>query len=385
MNKKDIALIKAFINRDGQGSSYHFALVRALAEIAAEFNHLARRRNNNELTLPLGLLVWKWMLYYFPIVEQGLPQVTDAGSGINRNSQLHFQAGLKKITDYYSGHGGFETFYQDLVRGGISTSISRDLIIVLRQIRDTIEETLRQSGTVSTLKRYTLLSYNKDTRHIMEVTRPVRINPEFLVQNFGTFNIRRNFYETLRMFADFMTGTGSVINHWALFSAEAGGADGVAVNHALSVLATPPQKRNDILQAHKLYRDIAEHGVELRCIWSGRTLDASNLVLDHIIPFSLISNNDLWNLMPCHHAVNVRKGDCIPSPALLNTRAGVLQNYWAVARDFYPSLFDRQFKISLVGFEINNYEIKWADAGLSALKDRCRHCIDQKGIPGWNG
>lgn len=383
MNKKDIALLKAFINREGQDTSYHFALLRGLAEIVVEFDHLARRRKNNEMTLPLGLLVLKWVLYYFPIVDQDLPQIMGQGYAANKKSQLHFQAGLKQVTAYYAVRGGLQAFYNDLVRGGIGAAISRELIIVLRQIRDTIEETIRQSGDSLATKKYSIISYNKDTRHIMEVTRPARISPEFLVQNFGTFTIRRNFYEALRNFADFLTGTGSIIHRWALFTAHVDLSNSMPMNQALSVIATPVLQ-HDTSQARKIFEQIAGHGVDLRCVWSGRTLDHSNMVIDHVIPFSLIPNNDLWNLMPCHKSINIRKGERIPSPALLAGRSDVLLAYWAVARDFYQSLFDRQFRTSLVGFEVKNFEIKWADAGLSALKDRCRFYIEQQGMAGWN-
>ena len=66
MNKRDLALLRTFINWGSQDTTDYFALLRGLAEIAVEFDHLARRRNNKEITLPLGLLVLKWMLYYFP-------------------------------------------------------------------------------------------------------------------------------------------------------------------------------------------------------------------------------------------------------------------------------------------------------------------------------
>ena len=377
MHKRDLALLKAFINWGSQETTAYFALLRGLAEIVVEFDHLARRRNNKEITLPLGVLVLKWMLYYFPLVEQGL-------SPANKQSQFDFQPDLKKVTTYYAGRGGYEAFYADLVRGGISAGISREVIIVLRLIRDAIEDTMRQLKSFPGSKRSPLLSYNRDTRHIMEVTRPARINPEFLVQNFGTFNIRRNLYEALRSFADFLTGTGSIISRWAQFTAQADHSNPVPVNQALSVITSPVLKQHDTAQARRIYEKIAHHGVELRCIWSGRMLDPDNLVMDHVIPFSLIPNNDLWNLMPCHDAVNTRKGNRIPSPGLLAARSKILLGYWAVARDFHQSLFDSQFKTSLSGFEVNNYEIKWADAGLSALKARCRSYIEQLGMEAWN-
>ena len=384
MNKKDFALLNSLTAPDNQGSSYHFALMRGLAEIALEYDHLARRRGSNEIVLPLGLLVLKWTLYYYPIVDNDLPQKTTAGSEDAKIARLGFQPGLKKVTDYYGTRGGFEAFYADLVQGRIGAGISRDLIKVLRRIRDAIEETIYRMGQTHGTKRYTVISYNRDTRHIMEVTRPARISQEFLIQNFGTFAIRRNVYEVLRKFGNYLTGSRSLINQWASFSANAAAPDPVGVNKALSVIATPIIHRQDTAQARKIYEEITRHGVGLRCVWSGKSLDQSNLVIDHIIPFSLLPNNDLWNLMPCHNSINMRKGDRIPSGALLAERSEILQGYWSVARDYYQSIFDRQFKTSLVGFDLKNYEVKWGDAGLAALKSRCGYYIDQMGMESWN-
>lgn len=384
MNKKDFALLNTLMSPDSQGSSCHFALMRGLAEIALEYDHLARRRGSNEVVIPLGLLVLKWVLYYFAIVDNDLPQKAAAGPWNAKDEQLVFQSGLKKVTQFYRSRGGCEAFYDDLLKGGISAGISKDLIVALRQIRDVIEETILRMGQAYSPKRYTIICYNRDTRHIMEVTRPGRIIPEFLIQNFGTFTIRRNVYEVLRSFGNYLTGSRSIINQWALLTANATPLNPVPVNQALSIIAAPLLHRQHTVQARRIYEEIARHGVELRCVWSGRLLDQSTLAIDHIIPFSLLPNNDLWNLMPCHNSVNIRKGDRIPAGALLAERSEILQGYWSVARDFFQLVFDRQFKTSLVGFDVKNYEVKWQDAGFAALKNRCSFYVDGMGVESWN-
>ena len=137
--------------------------------------------------------------------------------------------------------------------------------------------------------------------------------------------------------------------------------------------------------ARGIYEQIARHGVDLRCVWTGRTLDRSTLAIDHVIPFSLMPNNDLWNLMPCYQGINLRKGEYIPSVSLLSARARKIQDYWALSRDFHRALFDLQFRTALAGFDVKNFEIRWAEVGLTALKARCRALSDQQGGIVWNG
>ena len=383
MDTKDLSQINAILHRDSKDSTYRFALLRGLAEIAVEYDHLIRC-SDDHVRLPVGLLVWKWILYYYPIVDKNLPQRNGEDPTNTKSAQISFRRSLKKITDYYSRRGGYDAFFNDLIQSRISTDVSRELIITLRQIRDTItDEPMRHMGYSISKKHFSIVSYNKDTRHIMEAIDPVKINPEFLIQNFGTFNIRKEFYEVLRTFGEYLTGTGSIINQWALFTSTANKSRPVDLNTALAVISTPLLNKHDTSLAQKIYENIVSHGVDLRCIWSGKSLDRNNLVIDHIIPFALIPNNDLWNLMPCHKTVNAKKSDLIPSSRMLNQRSTMLVSYWSVARDLHQALFDRQFKTSLVGFNVDKYEFGWANLGMAALKNRCNYYIEQHGVESW--
>ncbi len=185
------------------------------------------------------------------------------------------------------------------------------------------------------------------------------------------------------MFGEYLTGTGSIINQWALFTSTANKSRPVDLNTALAVISTPLLNKHDTSLAQKIYENIISHGVDLRCIWSGKSLDRNNLVIDHIIPFALIPNNDLWNLMPCHKTVNAKKSDLIPSSRMLNQRSTILVSYWSVARDLHQALFDRQFKTSLVGFNVEKYEFGWANLGMAALKNRCNYYNEQHGVESW--
>ncbi|WP_418887615.1 HNH endonuclease domain-containing protein [Leeuwenhoekiella marinoflava] len=44
--------------------------------------------------------------------------------------------------------------------------------------------------------------------------------------------------------------------------------------------------------------------------------------MDHVIPFSVWKNNDLWNLLPAAAHINARKRDKIPAPELIARQRG---------------------------------------------------------------
>ncbi|WP_048145888.1 HNH endonuclease domain-containing protein [Methanoplanus limicola] len=64
--------------------------------------------------------------------------------------------------------------------------------------------------------------------------------------------------------------------------------------------------------------------------------------VDHMIPFSVWKNNDLWNLLPALNSVNSKKSDKIPSPALIEKRSDAITGYWDILHEKYRSGLKRK-------------------------------------------
>jgi len=52
--------------RDSADATYKYALLRGVIEICQQASHL-REEDGDRVSFPLGLLVEKWLLYYYPI------------------------------------------------------------------------------------------------------------------------------------------------------------------------------------------------------------------------------------------------------------------------------------------------------------------------------
>jgi hypothetical protein len=89
--------------------------------------------------------------------------------------------------------------------------------------------------------------------------------------------------------------------------------------------------------AKKLYEGLSSK----ECVWSGTPLHR-NFEVDHVIPFSLWRNNDLWNLLPAAAAVNRKKKDSLPSNALLKRRRDVILGYWDLLWKDNPVRFEHE-------------------------------------------
>lgn len=77
------------------------------------------------------------------------------------------------------------------------------------------------------------------------------------------------------------------------------------------------------------YRELLDQArlINRISLWSTQELDP-HFHMDHIIPFSLWGNNDLWNLGPMLKKENLAKSDLLPSKDLLTASRERLFNHW---------------------------------------------------------
>lgn len=92
--------ITTIIERDAKDTTYKFALLRGVIEISQEHSGL-RRTTDTEVEFPLGLLVEKWILYYYPLIEPDII-VPQQRSGESRpgGHRIAFRNDLKRVTEY---------------------------------------------------------------------------------------------------------------------------------------------------------------------------------------------------------------------------------------------------------------------------------------------
>jgi len=96
--------ISKIIERDSKATTYKFALLRGVIDIIQD-NSPFITFSNDRVFFPTGLLVEKWMLYYYPILESftAIPQ-------INGETKLAFEIQFRKLISDYASIGGFSAF-----------------------------------------------------------------------------------------------------------------------------------------------------------------------------------------------------------------------------------------------------------------------------------
>ena len=150
----------------------------------------------------------------------------------------------------------------------------------------------------------------------------------------------------------------------------------------LSLLTRTPTTERAIADARNIYQSVFAEERSLVCVWSGRPINSpAAMHIDHVLPFSVWKNNDLWNLLPALGTVNAHKRDRIPDPALLESRRDCIIGYWDFLHDHAPRPFEREIAVSLLGLEVPQND--WQDLAFDHLAEKCAYLIHVRGYEAW--
>lgn len=73
-----------------------------------------------------------------------------------------------------------------------------------------------------------------------------------------------------------------------------------------------PALRSSLLKQRKFWDVVIDANGPLRCIYTGKELYKGAYHVEHFIPYSFVSHNQIWNLIPSDNAFNVSKGNKLP-------------------------------------------------------------------------
>ena len=104
--------------------------------------------------------------------------------------------------------------------------------------------------------------------------------------------------------------------------------------------------------------------------------------MDHVIPFALWANNDLWNLVPSDPRVNMQKSDRLPATELMLARRGEIIGHWDILRDAMPDAFDAD-AVHLLGRKPGGY-LEWRNELFGCLRQAVEITALQRGVERWS-
>jgi len=367
MNNEVFYNIGKIIERDSKTTTYKYALLRGVIDIIQD-NSPYISFSENRVGIPTGLLIEKWLLYYYPILQSrtSIPQ-------INGETNLAFSYQLNKLIDYYVDRGGFSAFYNDLINKGIPEELQNDFFELAKKIRDTITRMpMKYIGRSIKNDFYSIFNYKNQ-----RIRRLSHVDIECLIADFGTFTIPYDYYEAFKILGSFINGQDSILFKWAEFSVTASGGN-LSVEKVMNEVLRSPITERNIAESKRIYREILQKEGKVYCVWTGRKI--TNYDIDHLIPFSVWRNNDLWNLLPSDSRINNQKRDKIPSPEIIEKQRNLILDYWGIIYANQANRFRKEIQVALLG---DHSFTSWKDVGISQLQNRCNYLIERRGFEEW--
>ena len=369
MNQEVFINISKIIERDSKTTTYKFALLRGVIDIIQD-NSPYILIKENQVEIPLGLLIEKWMLYYYPIFESTIfiPQIN------GENTKIAFQEQLKPVINYYSNRGGISVFYNELRIKNISTEINAEFFALAKKLKDTItDKPMRYTGGSISETHYSIFQYQANGSFKNQTNQ----NTQWLINGCGSFTIPKEYFDAFKILGSFLAGTDSILFKWAEFSVNASGKK-ISTEKIINEILKNPITERDIVSSKKLYKDILKNNGEVICVWTEKKI--TNYDIDHVIPFSIFKNNDLWNLLPAQPTINNKKRDKIPSSTIITKRKDIIIHYWELIHQKQQEKFLNEIQISLLG---KHSKSNWQKSAFNQLINTSKYLIETRGYEEW--
>ncbi len=307
---RPIDRIEGILNRDRKTATYKLALFRALCDIALTRFAVASWRPDGVVGVPLEEIVERWIYYYWPLMDNAfIPQIRGEKPGSAK--PIAFRRDLGELIASFSRSGGLDGFAVALRNGALGPQQR----MILDQLRGRLQETIikgpvRFAGRSSHTNR-NLFEYDRRTRQVLlgaDIWRELCLSGHWIQD--------------------------ALLLRWSELTADISRGT-ISRSHVIDRLLCAPTFNRNVTEVKSIYRDLPQK----QCVWTGERLHG-RFEVDHVLPFSLWRNNDLWNLLPAAAAINRAKADRLPANSLLKKRKSVILEYWDALHRANPTRFE---------------------------------------------
>jgi SOS-response transcriptional repressor LexA/SAM-dependent methyltransferase len=355
--------IESIINRDSKTSTYKLALLRALCEIAQTAYHQVRWHSDDTVSLPLGLIAEKWFYYYWPLFDSPSP-LPEMRCG-ERAKGLAFKSSLEKVILHFSRGGGLDAFHIQFQSGKLN---HMELEMVTQAFHSIAKAIIK--GPVY----YSGGSFGEKVfgYEPAENFSHGYVFPDWQV--LGQLFLPASLWREMVLVGHWISQ--AIVLRWAELSFEFAKKE-IPLSDIISRLIRRPETERNVSDAKNIYRKIPD----LSCVWSNQRLRGDKFDADHIIPFSLWHNNDLWNLLPAASKVNNQKRDKIISDKTLKASEERVVYYWRAVKNAFEPRFQNEIHRTLLGGRFDKQN--WEKNAFAALLETSEMISCQRGVERW--
>ena len=332
-----LSQINRIIEHDKISSTYKFALLKNTIEACQRYDHLIGV-DSDHASIPTGLIIEGWIFDYFPFVFNGIRQ-QNRGNILNKNIEDIY----KEIFEYMNLYptkttwqDAYAKLYLQYLGMEFDATLSQLMLKLAKKMAATITKMpMRYSG------RDDYEIYHPDPLILKKIHLIKTFDREFLIANFGTFRISKEHYLIFRYMGQSLYGSSTIARRWREVTYVLN-KDNFAVDKIDAMIYKSIFSDRDTNIGRKYLPE------NCHCVWSGKLLKDGHYDIDHVFPYSIWFNNDLWNLLPSDPKINGKKSDKIPSPELINKQSDLIIEYWNLYEKNAKELFTSQVGISLL-------------------------------------
>ena len=337
--------INYIIEHDSTSSTYKYVLLKSVINASQKYDHLIKIENARA-HIPLGLIVEAWILDYMPFVFKNIAQ---------QNNKSILDKPLTTIYDrifeildldraveweyaYIQFFKAFQTPTTELSKEFFQLSKKMAAKIVTMPMKYTGES------------EYGFFRPSRYRFGEVKFSNSDIFNSNFLIVNFDTFSISEQHYNIFRYLGQTLYGTSTIISKWKQKTNLLNADQEVSKN----IIDKLSGETLEVRETNTIRNILPDQKI---CVWSGKQLKGNGYDVDHILPFSVWSNNDLWNMLPTDRHLNQQqKKDKIPTRRLIEKSANRIMEYWSYYETAMPLLFSSQIEVALIGenFKENN-------------------------------
>ena len=359
--------IETIINRDRKVASYKLALLRALCDIAQTASHQVRWHEHDTVSVPLGLIAERWLYAYWPLLEAGIRQIQGQGT-------VAFHAAMHALVAEFQVIGGLDAFHTAYLRNQLTPRQRQLTDATLNSIANTIVvgPVTHAGGALEDAAGFFTHTGRKTARGKCS-------SAQGLVNSLGRVHFRAAIWRELCLVGHWIGE--AILLRWAELS-RGFAQQSLSTAAILEKLLIRPESQRDVSMVQKLYATLPD----LACVWTAKPLipklaTGKGFVVDHVIPFSLWHNNELWNLLPADAKVNGQKSDRIVTRDTLRAAEERVIRYWQETRRAEPFRFDVEISRTLLGR--NAPDTQWEAPAFAALLDATEMVAIQRGVLRW--
>lgn len=340
--------------REKKVATYKLALIRALAAIAQTESHRARFGRDGMVRVPMAAIAERWIDYYWPLFDAGadlLPQMN--GEWRAGAHKLGFAKELAALIGTYRRQGGMSGFAVDRRSGRMQGAATAQHRALVTKLRSTI-----RAGPVT-------YAGGAQGERMFGYER-------------GDVLVAADLWRELSLMGHWIQE--ALILRWAELVSRLSSGE-VTVDRVVARLLVAPEPARETAAARDVYLELSA----LECVWTGSTIRHGQLAVDHVLPYSMWRNNDLWNLLPTLAKVNGSKRDRLPSRRLLRGRRDAIVGCWEVTRNRLPARFAHEAAAQTGDLAASRSAR--ADVDLARLFDALSEAVEvtaiQRACPRW--